>query len=240
MHRTLTTVAASILVLTSAAAEAGQVRFGMGGIFQLPVVSYRERPFQTVVQQQFDYSCGSAALATLLTFHYQRPSSETEIFEAMYEAGDQAQIQAVGFSLLDMKAHLQRLGYRADGFRISIEKLATVGVPAIALIELDGYRHFVVIKGIEAGGVLVGDPARGVGFYTVDHFEALRVDDIVFVIRDQAKIAKANFNKTRDWRLQRAIAPLGQALDRQALAEHGALARIPVQFRYPVANPQVR
>ena len=79
-------------------AAAGTARIGMGGVFHATVVSYRERPFLTVVRQQFDYSCGSAALATLLRFHYERPASETEVFKAMYEAGDQVQIRATGFS----------------------------------------------------------------------------------------------------------------------------------------------
>jgi uncharacterized protein len=225
----------ALLVLASAAvppASAGTARIGMGGVFHANVVSYRERPFLSVVRQQFDYSCGSAALATLLRFHYDRPASESEVFKAMYEAGDQAQIQATGFSLLDMKLYLQSIGYRADGFRITLDKLALVGVQAIALIERDGYRHFVVIKGIEDGRVLVGDPARGVGAFSAAEFERLRVDDIVFVIRDRADLAKASFNQQRDWRLQQVAAPLGDAVDRRALAAHGALIRIPSQFRF--------
>jgi uncharacterized protein len=225
----------ALLVLASAAvtpASAGTARIGMGGVFHANVVSYRERPFLSVVRQQFDYSCGSAALATLLRFHYDRPAGESEVFKAMYEAGDQAQIQATGFSLLDMKLYLQSIGYRADGFRITLDKLALVGVPAIALIERDGYRHFVVIKGIEDGRVLVGDPARGVGAFTAAEFERLRVDDIVFVIRDDADLAKSSFNRGRDWRLLQAAAPLGAAIDRRTLAAHGALARIPSQFHF--------
>lgn len=216
----------------SVPATAGMARVGMGGVFNVPVVSFQERPFETVVRQQFDYSCGSAALATLLSFHYDHPTNEADVFTAMYEAGDQNLIQDVGFSLLDMKTYLEGIGYRADGFRIAMDKLAVVGIPAIGLIEINGYRHFVVIKGIRGEAVLVGDPARGVRRYSREEFERLRVDDIVFVIRDRATLAKANFNKTEDWRLQRALAPLGQALDRDGLSDHGVLARIPSQFRF--------
>lgn len=230
-------IARSALILLCVAswsvpASAGMARVGMGGVFNVPVVSFQERPFETVVQQQFDYSCGSAALATLLSFHYDHPANEVDIFTAMYEAGDQSLIQEVGFSLLDMKNYLAGLGYRADGFRIAMDKLAVVGIPAIGLIEINGYRHFVVIKGIRGDKVLVGDPARGVRSYSREEFEQLRVDDIVFVIRDQATLAKANFNKAEDWRLQRALAPVGQAVDRDSLADHGVLARIPPQFRF--------
>jgi predicted double-glycine peptidase len=224
----------ALMVSTVSPALAGTGVVGLGGTFRVPVTSYQARPFQTVVAQQFDYSCGSAAIATLLTFHYGRPVGEPEVFSAMYEAGDQERIQEVGFSLLDMKLYLERLGLRADAFRIPIDKLAEVGVPAISLIQLDGYRHFVVIKGVLGDQMLVGDPARGVQTFSRAEFEQARVDDIVFLIRDEAQIAKANFNKQQDWRLRRIAAPVGDALDRSALASHRALARIPAQFVFPM------
>lgn len=31
----------------------------------------------------------------------------------------------------------------------------------IVLLDIDGFRHFVLIKGISDSEVLVGDPARG-------------------------------------------------------------------------------
>src|SRR5208283_4171640 len=64
------------------------------------------RAFRTTWHQQYDFSCGSAAVATLLSFHYGRPTNETTVFKAMFAAGDQARIQVQGFSLLDMKRYL--------------------------------------------------------------------------------------------------------------------------------------
>ena len=69
---------------------------------RLNVVSYRDIPFRTVVRQRYDFSCGSAALATLLRYHYNRDVGEEQVFRAMYAAGDPCVIQPVGFSLLDM------------------------------------------------------------------------------------------------------------------------------------------
>jgi predicted double-glycine peptidase len=230
-----TTLAVIVLLASSAPpALAGTGVVGLGGTFRVPVESFQERPFGTVTRQQFDYSCGSAALATLLTHHYGKPVGEPEVFQAMYEAGDKERIQEVGFSLLDMKHYLEGIGLRADGFRLTVDKLAEVGVPAISLIELDGYRHFVVVKGILDDQVLIGDPARGVQAFTRAGFEEVRVDDIVFLIRDEAQLAKANFNKRQDWRLRVAAAPLNDAVARRALASHGDLARIPSQFNFPM------
>jgi len=50
-----------------------------------------QRAFQRTTHQQYDFSCGSAAVATLLTFQYGRPTDESSVFKAMFVAGDQAQ-----------------------------------------------------------------------------------------------------------------------------------------------------
>ena len=42
------------------------------GAFNVPVRSMQELKFTETVRQGFDFSCGSAALATLLTYHYDR------------------------------------------------------------------------------------------------------------------------------------------------------------------------
>src|SRR6478736_5802051 len=108
--------ALAALVPLDAQAWTGTVTLGNGdtGNFNLKLTSYAEIPFRTVVRQQFDYSCGSAALATLMRYHYFRHTTEADIFKAMYDVGDQPQIQKVGFSLLDMKKYLASIGYQAD------------------------------------------------------------------------------------------------------------------------------
>jgi len=189
---------------------------GFGGSFNVPVVSIREGRFQTVIRQQHDFSCGSAALASLLTFHYDRPTTEEETFTSMYQAGDQEKIQHQGFSLLDMKAYLARIGLTADGFRMTLDKLEEIGVPVITLVNMRGYRHFVVIKGVRDGEVVVGDPALGVRIYKTDEIEAMW-SGVVFLIRNDARLARSYFNHQRDWRV-RQKAPFGTALTRDSLA----------------------
>jgi len=138
-------------------AAAGEVQVATaGGFFNAPIVSLKEARFQTVYRQQLDFSCGSAALASLLTFHYERPTTEQQALLAMWEAGDQAKIQRLGFSLLDMKKFLETLGLRSDGFEVPLDNLRKAGIPAIALINTNGYKHFVVIKGVTDDEVLVG------------------------------------------------------------------------------------
>ena len=135
----------------------------------------------------------------------------------MFANGDREKIMAQGFSLLDMKRFLDARGYTADGFRVPLEKLEEVGVPAIVLINLKGYKHFVVIKGITARDVLFGDPSRGIQRYKRGEFEQLLENDIIFVVRTQVDVAKASFNRGDEWGAS-PKAPLGDAVDRNSLA----------------------
>jgi predicted double-glycine peptidase len=144
-------------------AHAGSVsvRVPYSGSYAIHLTSLKEARFKTTVRQQYDFSCGSAATATLLTYQYGYPVTEAEVFRQMYANGDQARIRKQGFSLLDMRRYLQSLGFQADGFELPLDKLFEEGLPAIVLLNDRGYRHFVVVKGLRRGRVLVGDPARG-------------------------------------------------------------------------------
>lgn len=199
-------------------AEAGRVgvHFGAGGQFNVAVTSLKEARFKTVLKQRYDFSCGSAALASLLAFHYERPTTEEQVFRAMYIAGDKERIHRSGFSLLDMKAYLAGIGMRGDGFKVSLDKLERARVPAITLISTNGYKHFVIVKGIQGGEVVVGDPAAGVRIYSREAFTAMW-QGIAFIIRDEPQMARKHFNSALDWAV-RVKAPFGTALTRQSLA----------------------
>jgi predicted double-glycine peptidase len=181
-----------------AGGAAAQAMFEMGGeTASVRVTSLRDMPFRTVVRQQYDYSCGSAALATLLRHHYGRAVDEAAIFRAMYAAGDQAKIRKVGFSLLDMKRYLAASqALPADGYRWTLSDLERARAPAIALIKVGAYRHFVVVKGVRHGKVLVGDPAQGLKLYALKEFQAVW-DGVVFVARPSA--AAATYDQTSEW-----------------------------------------
>src|SRR5262249_11776712 len=79
---------------------------GGGGYYTLPVKSWLDRRYRTVFRQRYDFSCGSAALATLLSYHYGRQVDERQVINEMFKKGDQDKIKKEGFSLLDMKSYL--------------------------------------------------------------------------------------------------------------------------------------
>lgn len=185
-----------------------------GGAYQVRVTSLKEARFRTTIPQQFDFSCGSAATATLLTYQYGHAVSEQDVFVRMYTYGDQARIRKEGFSLLDMRRYLQSQGFEADGFELPLEKLQEEGVPAIVLLNDRGYRHFVVVKGLKNGRVLLGDPARGTRAMPKSRFEALWDNRVLFVIHNRR--AQARFNQERDWRTA-PPAPLDIGIQRDGL-----------------------
>lgn len=187
-----------------------------GGDFSINVTSQKEARFKTTLKQQYDFSCGSAALATLLTFHYEDPVSEAEIFKSMYDAGNQDKIRKDGFSLLDIKNFLSRRGYHSDGFRTSLDKFEKVGIPAIVLIDNKGYKHFVVVKGITSTEILLGDPSNGVCRIPRTQFEAMW-SGLLFLIRNKNEVARQYFNQENEWKVNQK-APLDLALKRQDLA----------------------
>lgn len=198
----------------SAPAADMDMRVPAGGAYQVRVTSLKEARFSTTIPQQFDFSCGSAATATLLTFQYGYPVSEQDVFVRMYNYGDQARIQKEGFSLLDMRRYLQSQGFQADGFELPLEKLQEEGVPAIVLLNDRGYRHFVVVKGLKNGRVLLGDPARGTRAMPRSRFDALWDNRVLFVVHNRRELAR--FNQDRDWRTA-PPAPLDIGIQRDGL-----------------------
>jgi uncharacterized protein len=177
------------------------------GDFRVPVASLLARKYATVIRQQYDFSCGSAALATLLHYHYAMPSSETDTFMGMWREGDQANIRRVGFSLLDMKRYLSNLKLSADGYKVSLDAIQKRNLPGIALITNRGYRHFVVVKGVTANEVLLGDPSLGLQTMSRAQFESLW-NGVYFVLNSRQEVGRLNFNGTRQWQAF-ARAPVG-------------------------------
>lgn len=185
-----------------------------GGTYAVPVTSMKGLRFKATLRQQYDFSCGSAAVATLLTHQYAYPVTEQTVFQEMYSRGDQDKIHKEGFSLLDIKRYLANHGFKADAFRQPLEKLEQAGLPAIVLINDKGYHHFVVVKGIRSDRVLLGDPATGTRAVSRSSFEAMWLNQLLFVVHNRKE--QARFNLTDDWNAV-PRAPLADGIRRDGL-----------------------
>ncbi len=173
------------------------IGFG-GGAASFSVESFQEQKYKSTIAQEHDFSCGSAALATLLTYNYKMPVTEDRVFQSMFNNGDKEIISKSGFSLLDMKKYLDRRGIGSAGFRAPLAKLQEVRLPAIVLINVRGYKHFVVLEGIRNGWVLLSDPANGSGTEQIGVFEA-QWSGVFFLILDDVDQAQLTFNTDQKW-----------------------------------------
>jgi uncharacterized protein len=157
------------------------------GVHAQPVRSLLESRQAGVVVQQWDSSCGAAALATVLTYGFHDPVTEKAVAQAMLRRTDPLRVRVRGgFSLLDMKRYAEARGYRADGYRkASLDELAAMRSPIVPIVEY-GNPHFVVVRGIRDGQVDLADPGFGNRKVSLERFRSAWQDGIAFVLARRA------------------------------------------------------
>ncbi len=183
-----------------------------GETINVGLVSWRDIPFRTVQHQAFDYSCGSAAVATLMTYIYGIKTSEKEVFDEMFAKGDQDKIRHEGFSMLDMSTYLNNHGLQAKGYQITQNVVEKYRIPVIALVSNNGYNHFVVIKTMKNGRILVGDPNTGNTEYSREDFGKIWAG-VALVVTNEGSKAHAAFENQNEWHNARAHVDLRNGVD---------------------------
>jgi uncharacterized protein len=221
---------ALILAVQSASTQAEvQLNRESGGDFSVSVMTWWEIPFRTVVRQRYDFSCGSAAVATILTHHYGRPTGEQEPFKAMWAKGDKELIRKVGFSMFDMKNYLTDLGYTTEGFRIKADELHKVKRPMIVLLNLNGFKHFVVIKGVNKDRILTGDSVLGLTQYSLQDFEKMWNGIALAVVKTPTG-QNGRYNLAGDWGPW-SQAPLEEGNDALAVSIGDLTSHLPPEYQ---------
>ncbi len=152
------------LLLLGQPAQAASIGIGSGARIDVPLRSLKDLRDENLVKQRFDYSCGAAALATILRYGFGDEVTErdilTDLFDLLSE-DEEGLRRKEGFSLLDLQRVAQARGYKAQGFRLAPEHLPMLGGPVIVFIEPRGYKHFVVLRGTRGDRVYLADPSRG-------------------------------------------------------------------------------
>lgn len=131
-----------------------------------PVKSLLEMRQERVVVQNWDLSCGAAALATLLNYQHGDKTPEKKIAKALmqrkkYIARPMQVRMQQGFSLLDLKRYVDSHGYEGIGYGKLILSDLIERAPLLVPVNFYGYNHFVVFRGILGDRVLLADPAWG-------------------------------------------------------------------------------
>ncbi|MDI1303119.1 MAG: C39 family peptidase [bacterium] len=142
-----------------------------------------DQQFKNIVHQAFDYSCGSAALTTVLNGYLGRQFEERQIMDGLLKYGESDKIvQRRGFSLLDMKRLVTALGHPSGGYKGSFDDLKKLDHPAIVPIHYAGFKHFVVVKKYLNGRVFVADPALGNISFPEERFKTIWENNVMFIV----------------------------------------------------------
>ncbi|MBF2755107.1 MAG: peptidase C39 [Gammaproteobacteria bacterium AqS3] len=148
----------SVLLCLSASPPAAAREFGQADSPQwMPssqIKTWREFQRERVEMQDLDYSCGAAALATLLREFYGVATNEADVLQWM---GKQT-----AASLADLASAADTYGFRAVGLRMPLPDLLRLKIPAIVHLVHRGEGHFSVVNGVRADGLIaLADPSWG-------------------------------------------------------------------------------
>ena len=88
-----------------------------GPVISRPITSMKALRARGVTLQRTDYSCGAAAVATILKEHFKRDVDEMQVIRGMLQFADPEVVKATGFSLLDMRKYVESIGLRGSGFK---------------------------------------------------------------------------------------------------------------------------
>jgi predicted double-glycine peptidase len=227
MHRLLL----AAVLATAAMPVPAQVRLALGDLTDgVPasksVRTLRDLRYRDMVRQQYDFSCGSAALASLLRYGYGVQVDESHMIRSMLAGNDPREVVRNGFSMLDMKRYVEAMpGFRAHGFRVDADALHRLQMPVIALLDLKGYRHFVLVKGAAGGRVFVADPALGHRVMPEREFVAAWNGIVLAVVADRPVRADSFLVTSRSSpALQRRVDALDRATSPPRVVEFGLVA----------------
>lgn len=175
--------------------DAGNTRVGKR------VKSLMELRREQVTLQNLDFSCGAAALATVLRYGFGEDTSEKELISLIFvfgqtpEKGVKKYFKRQGFTLLDLKRAARAKGYPSVGykgmtFEELVETLEEEQLPVLLPIRPMDYNHFVVLKGVHGNRVYFADPAFGNNTMTISQFTDVWIDGIGFIVRPRLSMAR--------------------------------------------------
>lgn len=134
-----------------------------------PLKTWKDFRDAGIEKQDKDYSCGSAAAATILRSFYGLDVHEKDILDEVIRIGND---NTTSFSDLDMA--VRKFTFKAIGLSVSFEKLKTIKIPAIVYLRYRDADHFSIIRGInEKGVVWLGDPSWGNRKFTEYQFKTM-------------------------------------------------------------------
>jgi predicted double-glycine peptidase len=121
---------------------------------------------KNVVKQDIDYSCGSASLATILTYFYNQPTTESQVIKDLALNKQMASFQ-------DLANVSQKYGFIGKGIATNYDSLKKIKIPAIVYLNHNRTDHFSVLRAIDDTHVYLADPSWGNRTLTRKQFEKI-------------------------------------------------------------------
>ncbi|QCI28968.1 C39 family peptidase [Caminibacter pacificus] len=129
-------------------------------------INYRDK---NVEKQNFDYSCGSASLATILHYFYNKNIKEKDVLKYFFKNKKNDEV-----SFLDLSNAAKYFGFKAEGIEIkNINLLKKLKIPVIIYLNLGGFYHFSVLKKVKNYKVYLADPTFGNTVLPFKYFEKI-------------------------------------------------------------------
>jgi len=133
------------------------------------VRSWIEFKNERLTRQNYDYSCGSAALATLLSHYYDANVTEEIILKSVLEAkGIEKQASELenqegnnGLSFYDLSQYASTKGFKAVGIALGMEELKKLQIPVLVFVKIRKQEHFTVLKKMDERYAYLADPSFG-------------------------------------------------------------------------------
>ena len=164
----------------------------------LPIKTWKDLRDSNIEKQDEDFSCGSAAVATILRSFYGKDIYEKDILDEVIRVGDDG---TASFS--DLEKAVKKFGFKAVGLTLNFEKLKSIKIPAIVYLRYRDKDHFSVIRGVNKNGLVwLGDPSWGNRKFSESRFKSMwetQDDDnlkgkILLIIPEDKSLAELNQN----------------------------------------------
>lgn len=197
------------------------------------VESWVELKRHNLVMQRRDYSCGAAALATIVRYYWGDPVTEEYFLDELdklltpEEAKDRVKN---GLGMSDLRRVAVKTGYQAVAGKLKFAKLVEAKVPLIVGLTIEDYDHFVVYRGTDYRWVYLADPIRGNVRVSIPVFLKQWQQNAILAIHKPGEKVK----KQSPLSVKASEIELGE-LNRQLIRQE--VTRRPVRLPQPVIIP---
>lgn len=132
------------------------------------IKSWIEFKNENLTRQNYDYSCGSASLSTILKYYYGLNIEEKDILDSIlkskgYDISKKEKLEDGDsvLSFFDLTNYVKDKGLKAIGLALDLESLSKLKAPVILFVKIRKTEHFTIFKNMDKNYVYLADPSFG-------------------------------------------------------------------------------